>query len=74
MIGIKVGSKVEDLKDFSNKLSLAGWFKVDKNEIKNDGVYSWFKKEDNNYTKGINIKVEQGKVSSIELANLETEY
>lgn len=74
--GFKVGSSVEDLKKLSDKLSVAGWEKMDRNEIKKDGIYTWYKKEKdyNSYTKGINIKIEGGKASSIELVNLEAEY
>ena len=74
--GFKVGSSIEDLKKLSDKLSVAGWEKIDRNEIKNDGTYTWYKKEKdyNSYSKGINIKIEKGKASSIELVNLEAEY
>ncbi len=72
--GLKVGNSVEELKNISNKLSISGWIKIDKNEIKNDAIYSWLKKEDDDYTKKINIRLEQGKIASIELVNLEIEY
>lgn len=74
ILGLKVGDSIENLKIFTNKLSIVDWVKIDKNEIKNDGIYTWFKEEDGNYTKSINIKLEQGKISSIELVNLEEEY
>ena len=66
-VGFKVGSNVEELKALAKKLAMANWIRQDKNAIKGDGTFTWHDTDDNNYTKGIIIKMSKGKAVSLEL-------